>query len=193
MQLPSAVLTLGQVLVQSTWTMLTVMAVKVTSLTVHTAHFSAVTMATRRMLEWDVKVDICILQFCILSWMTTIIYYIDCKTHENCFHSSLEHTVLVESTYVQNTANDFVQESQNKSYVHVPFWHNFDGPFYSNNGTYSTLPLMAYIYLPFLADLCTQLPIGTRTFSTKNGMVNLCANNGSFVNHSWHICALRYL
>ena len=41
------------------------------------------------------------------------------------------------------------------------FWHNFDGPFYSNNGTYSTLPLMAYIYLPFLAHLCTQLPIGT--------------------------------
>ena len=42
-------------------------------------------------------------------------------------------------------------------YVHVPFfWHNFNGPFYSNNGRYGTLPLMVYIYLPFLAYLCTQ-------------------------------------
>ena len=42
----------------------------------------------------------------------------------------------------------------------MQFWHNFDGPFYSNNGTHSTLPLMAYIYLPFSAHLYTQLPIG---------------------------------
>ena len=40
------------------------------------------------------------------------------------------------------------------------FWHNFDGPFYSNNGTYGTLPLMVYIHLPFLAHLCIQYPIG---------------------------------
>ena len=39
------------------------------------------------------------------------------------------------------------------------FWHNFDDPFYPNNSTYSTLPLMVYIYLPYLACLCTQLPI----------------------------------
>ena len=42
------------------------------------------------------------------------------------------------------------------------FWHNFDGPFYSNSGTYGTLPLLVYIYLPFLAHLCTNYPIGTR-------------------------------
>ena len=38
------------------------------------------------------------------------------------------------------------------------FWHNSDGPFY---GTYGTLLLMVYIYLPFLAHLCTQYPIET--------------------------------
>ena len=104
MQLPTAVLILGQVLVQSTWTMLTVMAVKVASLTVHTVHFSAVTMATQRMLERDVKVDICILQLCILSWMTTIIdnVKIDCKTQETAstLHWSMQ-------ANLQNTANDF--------------------------------------------------------------------------------------
>ena len=41
------------------------------------------------------------------------------------------------------------------------FWHNFDGPFYSNNGTHGTLPLMVYIYLPFLAHLRTNYPTGT--------------------------------
>ena len=44
MQLPSAVLTLVLVLVQSTWTMLTVLAVKVTSLTAHGAPLSTVTL-----------------------------------------------------------------------------------------------------------------------------------------------------
>ena len=38
------------------------------------------------------------------------------------------------------------------------FWHHSDGPFYSSNSTYDTLPLM---YLPFLAHLCTHYPIGT--------------------------------
>ena len=49
--LPLVVLTLVLVLVQSTWTMLTVLAVKVTSLTAHTAPLSAATMATQKMLE----------------------------------------------------------------------------------------------------------------------------------------------
>ena len=44
MQLPSAMLTLVLVLVQSSWTMLTVMAERVTSLTAHKAHLSTVTL-----------------------------------------------------------------------------------------------------------------------------------------------------
>ena len=51
MQLPSAVLTLVLVLVQSTWTMLTVLAVKVTSLTACTAPLSGVQVAIQKMLE----------------------------------------------------------------------------------------------------------------------------------------------
>ena len=33
----------------------------------------------------------------------------------------------------------------------------------------------------------------SRAFSTKYGMVNVCANNGSFVIHFWHIRVLSYL
>jgi len=50
MQLRSAVLTLVLVLVQSTWTMLTVLAVRVTSWNAHTAPLSPV-QATVKMLE----------------------------------------------------------------------------------------------------------------------------------------------
>ena len=51
MQLPSAGLILVLVLVQSTWTMLAALEVRVTSLTVHIAPLSAATLATQRMLE----------------------------------------------------------------------------------------------------------------------------------------------
>ena len=51
MQLHSAVLTLVLVLVQSTWTMLTVLAVRVTSWNAHTAPLSPVQEATQKMLE----------------------------------------------------------------------------------------------------------------------------------------------
>ena len=55
MQLPSAVLILVPELAQSIWTMLAVMAVKVTSLTAPIAHLSTVTLPVQ-MLESDVKV-----------------------------------------------------------------------------------------------------------------------------------------
>ena len=51
MQLPSVVLTLVLALVQSIWTMLTVLAVKVTSLIAHIAPLSGVQVATQKMLE----------------------------------------------------------------------------------------------------------------------------------------------
>ena len=51
MQLPSEMLILVVVLVQSTWTMLAALEVRVTSLTAHAAPLSAATEATQRMLE----------------------------------------------------------------------------------------------------------------------------------------------
>ena len=50
-QWPSTVLILVLVLVQSTWTMLTAVEVKVISLNVYIAPMSPVSMATHRMLE----------------------------------------------------------------------------------------------------------------------------------------------
>ena len=52
------------------------------------------------------------------------------------------------------------------------------------NGIYLSAIFGRFVYSVAYRNTCT--------FSTKNGMVNLCANNGSFVNHSWHICALCY-
>ena len=60
MQLPSVMLILVLVLVQFTWITLLAEEVKVNSLTVHGVLWSIVTMATQRMLEWDVKVNLLI-------------------------------------------------------------------------------------------------------------------------------------
>ena len=57
MQLPSPVLTLVPELVQSTWTVLLAVVVRVTSLIVHIALLSVVTVILK-MLELDVKVNV---------------------------------------------------------------------------------------------------------------------------------------
>ena len=78
----------------------------------------------------------------------------------------------------------------NRSYVYVPFMAQF-GLIYSNNGTSSTLPLcLSAIFGTFLHSVTHW---NACTLSTKYGMVNLCVNNGSFVYHFWHICALSYV
>jgi len=67
-------------------------------------------------------------------------------------------------------------------------WHNFVGPFLSNNGTHGTQPLLIYIVLShFKFQLCTI--IGTFTYSVayrnsctfSRKLVNQCASNGSFL------------
>ena len=77
--------------------------------------------------------------------------------------------------------------------ITTTFWHNFDGPFYSNNGTYDINGIyLSAIFGTFVHSVSYRNAC-TCTLSTKYGMVNLCVNNGSFVNQFWHMCALRYL
>ena len=64
MQLHLAMLVLVLAVVQSTWTMLAALAVRLDSLTVPEALLSTVTEATQKMLEFDVKVCFGFSEYC---------------------------------------------------------------------------------------------------------------------------------